>query len=177
MKLFIGNATRQNYVFAYRLPERKVVTQDVPHGGQIQITGDLSTKDIDAILEQHQPYGLVAVSDIDRTKAFAGLCYQFDKPIPITQLMRAMKHNVDALVERGKEIRKEVAISESNLLENQLADGDRVEGLRKLEMSITEDNFDGREDRAPIADGYRVAREPGDAGPRPNRRPRQSRAA
>lgn len=177
MKLFIGNATRQNNVFTYRLPERKVVAQDVTHGAQIQITGDLSARDIDAILDQHRPYGLVPVSEIDRTKDFAGLCYQTDKPIPITQLMRAMKHNVDALVERGKKIREEVAISESNLLENQLADGDRVEGLRKLEMSVTEDNFDGREDRAPIAEGFRVAREAGEPAPRPNRRPRQARAA
>jgi hypothetical protein len=160
MKIFVGNATRQYRTFAYRVPESgRPRTQDIPMGGQIQLTGDFSQNEVDAIVDQHRKYGLIEVKDIDRRKSFAGLCYQIDKPIRVSELQTAMVIRTEVLVERGKETRKAVALASAANLEQQLSDQERPEGLRGVETSFMEDNFDGREERDPLSEGLRV--EPG----------------
>jgi hypothetical protein len=165
-KLFVGNATKQKYEFAYRVPEQTGLrVQPVPIGQQVQVTGDLSTVEIDAILEQHRVYGIVNVADINRSKAFAGICYSIDKPISVSKLMEAIDHNTQALVERGREMRKELAIANNEMLEGALSEAGRPERLRNFEMSVVEENHDERDETDPIAEGVRVQRQEGDHAP------------
>lgn len=140
-ELFIANATRQFLDFTYRLPESSGPrVQRIRPGGQIRISGDLSQKGVDAVVDQHRKYGLVRVSEIDRTKDFSGICYDVDRPVQVEKLRRAMAKKTEVLVERGREIRKMAAIANNNALEASLEESGRPEGLRELSMEIVEEN-------------------------------------
>ena len=167
-KMFIANTTQQVQDFQYRLPENpKIVKQTIPIGGQIQIPGDLTVHDIEAIIEQHSPYGMVAVSEIDRTKPFIGVCYSLDKAVTVNKIMSAIEHNGAVLDARGREIRKEAAVSVNNAIEEQSRD------FRALDIGITEVRKEGGD--VSVNENIRVDRS---AGPQPRgRSSRQRRAA
>lgn len=132
-KLYIGNCTHQQHDFNYRRPEMKsVLMQTIQAGGQVPLTGDLSTHDIASIIEQHAKYGLVSVSDIDRTKPFIGLCYSIDKPISVENLRRGFMHNEAVLTQEGVKLREESAVALSNVIEAQTGP------LKSLEVSVQE---------------------------------------
>jgi hypothetical protein len=161
--LYVANVTKQIVQFAYRLPERQgVIIQPIPIGGQVKISPlggreDLSTPEIDAILDQHRKYGLIPVGEIDSSKTpFHGMCYSVDKPISVDKLHRAMTRNEDALEQLGKDIRKEAAIAVNNQIEGTIG-----ENLRQLEMSITEEEPRGGypDTHEPLGEGVRVIRE------------------
>lgn len=160
MRLYIGNATRQLQNFTYRLPEVPGArSQMILIGGQIAISGDLNKRQIDAIIEQHEPYGLIAIEDIDRTRPFVGLCYSLDREISPGAIEKLMRHNTSVLVERGKSLRVAAAVVEENRINNQLQDND-LRPLRNFEMSVVEESPlpspDGTE---PVAEGYRIQRD------------------
>ena len=177
MKLFIGNATKQNHDFCYWIPNAKSArTQRVPIGGQIAISGDLSQTDIDAIIQQHAPYGLAASSEADHVREFVGLCYSVDRPIRAETLEKLMHHNTRVLVEKGKVIRREASVAGNDQLANNLTESGRPETLRQMEASLVEENHDDRSPDPVIAEGYRVIQ--GGAGDdRPTTTARQSRRA
>jgi hypothetical protein len=156
-KLFIGNATKQLMKFSYRTPESGGVrVQDIPIGGQVQLTGDLTTSEIDCIIDQHRKYGLISISEIDRSKAFSGLCYSIDRPISFANLQRAIAKNMDVLKDRGREIRKEAALVVNNGLEAELEETG-LGGLAKLEMSVVEEDNPAHPSQGErFAEGLRV---------------------
>lgn len=175
-KMYIGNASQQLVKFAYRTPESGGVrTQDIPIGGQIQLSGDLSTSEIDCIIDQHKKYGLISVSEVDRSKMFSGLCYSVDRPISASILQRAVAKNMDTLVERGKEIRRDAALVVNNGLEAELEER-KLGGLAKLEMSVVEEDSPLRVGGEKIAEGFRVTKD-GDGDPAPRNGARRSRRA
>lgn len=168
-KMYIANCTHQVQDFIYRLPESgSARTQRIDLGSQIAISGDLSTHEIDAIIAQHTPYGLVAVAEIDRTKPFIGVCYQLDRPVPVEKIKRAIIHNTGVLVDRGVEMRKTAAVAVNQALE-QHAPG---AALQALEMSVVEETSGDDQSRMtpPLAEGVRVEPAPGSPNaPQPNR--------
>ena len=135
-KLYIANCSQQIQDFQYRVSDNdKIYKIPIDIGTQIQLPGHLSTQDIDFIVRQHAVYGLVSVSEIDRSKHFFGVCYSIDKPVDISKLRYALEHNRDVLVERGKEIRKEAAVVVNNALEEDARFSGR---LNSFEVEITE---------------------------------------
>lgn len=139
-KLFVANTTFQNVDFQYRLRESlKIYQQMIPIGGQIQISGDLSTPDIDYVVHQHAMYGMVRVDEIDRTKPFIGLCYDVDRRIDVEKMRRALAHNQEVLADRGKTIRQEAAMAVESAVEGQNV------GLTGVEFTIEEEAKDGKD--------------------------------
>ena len=140
MKLYVANTTQQVQDFQYRMPDSlKIYKQTIAIGGQIQVPGDISTADIDFIVEQHAIYGMVDVKDIDRTKPYIGLCYSVDKHVNVERVKYALIHNNEVLVERGREIRKEAAVSVNNIIE------EKTGGANSLEMSVEEIETKGKD--------------------------------
>lgn len=168
-KLFILNCTRQVQEFWYRLPENsKLLHQMIPIGGQIQIAGDLSTTDIDSIIEQHAKYGMVAYSEIDRTRPFIGYCYQIDKKFNNISdaLQRGFGHNDQVLEERGRVLREEAAVAINQSIEDQRA----AARLTELEVTIEDEDDDSS-----FHKGVRVTRG-AEGEQRPRNRPPRRRA-
>ncbi len=176
-KMYIANGSTQYHDFVYSLPESPAHRrQQIPPGGQIQISGDLNPIQVDSIVEQHRIYGMVRVSEVDRTKPFVGLCYELDKPIRLEKIANIIEHNRGVLVKRGEEIRRDAALSTGAQIENEIFERRMPDQLQTLEMSIQEETEtrDPQDDSPTIAVGTRVTRR-GDAAPLPPRRTRGRR--
>jgi hypothetical protein len=172
-ELYIGNVSKQIFQFCYRSPERPgVIVQTIPIGGQIRISPNgqhvnLSTPEIDAILEQHKVYGLVSIDDIDRLRGpFDGICYSIGKQISVEKLRRAMVKKDDSLKDFGKTMRQEAALAVNSQIEEQIGSP-----LRQLEMSFQEEEPKGgyTDDTDHVAEGVRVTREAAASGRRGRR--------
>jgi hypothetical protein len=168
-ELYIGNVTKQVQMFAYRFPERQgVITQTVPIGGQVRITPngytvDLSTLEIDYILNQHKAYGILAIDELNsKGNAFSGLIYSIGKPITGDAIYKGMKKKEADLNKFGQQIRQEAALAMNSQLEQQLG-----RPLRELDMSFEEEEPRGgyKEDLDHLAEGVRVTRTPVDGIP------------
>lgn len=141
MELYIANTTKKSQVFQYRLPEDQrphPLSMTLRPGSQAKLPkGNLSQPDIDAIVGAHEPYGLIPVSEVNRTKPFIGMCYSIDKPIPLEAIQNGIAHNDEVLVKQGEEIRQLAAIAVNNAIEEQTGGT-----VNALEMSFVEENPD-----------------------------------
>jgi hypothetical protein len=168
--LYIANCMSQTYDFIYRVPGedmqtlRKLNTVTLPPGTQARIHVEASLSVLDAIVEQHRHYGLVPVDEIVRTKAFVGICYSFDKPVPIDQLQYAVDHNAGVLFDRGVEQREAAAMVVDQALEATI--GARTgQPLRAVEIEVAEDS-----DAPKLNSAIRVSHDPAVAQMRSARR-------
>lgn len=109
--LYVANCTKQGHDFIFRLPEEKRTQKlFIPAGGQVMVlNGGSGVTAVRGVVEQHARYGLVPVTEIDRTKPFIGMCYSLDKPIPVAKILRAAEHNDGVLEERSLEERRVTA--------------------------------------------------------------------
>jgi hypothetical protein len=142
--LYIANCTKQNHVFAYRVPgENGVKSLSIAIGQQSKLPG-LSNAVAGAIIEANSRYGLIEVKEIDRTKPFIGMCYSLDAPVKIDVIIKAMKHNDEVLIQRGRETRQAAAVASNNLIENHLHEANESNQLnadmRNFEMTIVEED-------------------------------------
>lgn len=179
MDLYIGNATRQTFQFAYRIPESTSLrTQPIAPGTQEKISGDLSPEQVEAIIAQHAKYGLIKESDIDRAKAFHGTCYSIGKRITNTNLAYLMNRNMSHLVVQGEQIRKANAIAQNTNFERALTESGRPERVATLDLTVQQENHDPANDVPQFSVGTLVTRD-GDAprAPRSPGRANRRRAA
>src|SRR5450830_1072096 len=128
MKLYIANCTKQIMSFAYRTADTdKMMQQTIQIGAQIQVYKDADHASLDYIIQQHAPYGLIDVSEIDRSKGFIGACYQFDREIDVSKVIHASEHNDNFLAQMGLEYRKQAAVSLNDQLQTE--SGGKVSSL------------------------------------------------
>lgn len=152
-KLYIANPKTQAETFSYRVPDERVDpsrpshgvslsgvrTQDIPPGGYITLSGDLSTGQIDAIIDQHQKYGLYRIEDVSRRQPdYVSLLCTIDKPPSLSILEGVMRRNIELLHIRGREMRKLAAVSVNNRIETDMQESRMPGQLTKLEMEIVE---------------------------------------
>ena len=163
-ELYIGNVSKQIQMFAYRIPERQgVITQPIPIGAQIRVSPngyitDLSTPEIDAILNQHKAYGIVSVDELDsKGSPFRGLVYSIGKAITSEKMFKAMKRKEEELNKFGQKIRQEAALAVNSQIEQQIG-----RPLRELEMSFEEEEPRGgyNDELDHLAEGVKVTRTP-----------------
>jgi hypothetical protein len=159
MRLYIANCTQQVQTFMYRTPEESgamsggVRVQPIEIGNQIIIPGDLNQIQIDSIVSQHRKYGLIAVDEVDRNKAFAGLCYSIDKPVSISKLLYVIQNNKKLMDERGRKTRLEAAIAVNQQVETNMSDQ-----LKKLEIEVKEEKSGSGPEHEPVNEALRVTR-------------------
>ena len=155
-KLYVANTTKQAHDFAFRVPAEDDFARRVPRlstirieaGSQQQIMGEVSPAQINAVVEQYLPYGLIPVDEVPSTRAFIGLCYSIDKPVDIERLTYALDHNQGVLFDRGKVQQKETAVATGNALEEMLR-----QPMREMEIEVLEEA-----DAPKLATGLRVVR-------------------
>jgi hypothetical protein len=109
MRLHVANCSKLNHDFIYWVPERpRPLTRPIAIGQQIMIEGDKTL--LEGIVAQHARYGLVDIKDLDG-KAFHGMAYSFDKPVPVERIIAGIEKNDEALQLAGDEIRKAAVIA------------------------------------------------------------------
>lgn len=71
--LVIHNASRNEVVFGYRLPGTAAARSVTILPGATATIAGLSRTEVDAVVEQHRTYGLVAAAEVGA--GFSGLSY------------------------------------------------------------------------------------------------------
>ncbi len=173
MKLYVANTTQQIQHFSYRLPESKQVrVQVIPIGNQVALSGDLTTKDIEYVVEQHAKYGMVRADEVDRTRSFIGTCYSVDKPVNMNKVRSALERNNIVLIEQGRQIRAEAGMAVHDAAEKAI--NPRQGALKAMEFSVEEvPSKDGKDTE--VNETLRVSRDE-EPTKGPTRRPPQRRA-
>jgi hypothetical protein len=139
-KLFVANCSAQSFAFSYRIiGTGQLLTQHIPAGGQLEIYRDTDRATLENIVEQHAQYGLIPVANIDRTKPFISLCYQFDKPITQNHIKYGIEHNTDVLVEVGRERRDQSAVAIGSNLERAAEQAAGNPQLHSMSLEIQEE--------------------------------------
>lgn len=167
MKMYVGNATAQDHVFIYRIPEESQQRQ-IPIRRMSQIVlpdKNLSQMAVDSIIEQHGRYGFVSSDEAKRSRIYTGLIYSVDKPVTGVMLEFMFSMNRGVLDERGKVIRQETAIAANAKITEQL-EAQKAEGLDAavvdVDMTIQEEEQRGggfvsqAEGAKVVSEGYRV---------------------
>lgn len=143
-KLYIANCKPQSENFSFRvIGTGQLVTQHIPAGGQIEIYRDTDRATLEAIVEQHEQYGLIPVANIDRTKPFISLCYQYDKPITQNHIKYGIEHNTDVLTEVGRERRDQAAVAIGSNLERAADEAAGRPQLKGMSLEIQEEKAPG----------------------------------
>jgi len=138
MALYIANCSKQMFEIHYWVdgsPNKPVVTKIKP-GAQENIYPQGSSVDHKRIVDQHKPYGLIPVSEIDRHDGFVGQCYQYDKPIPLDRLQSTMQRNDDELYAQSQERRKEAAAATDDTVRRAAQESEMK--VDNFEVEITE---------------------------------------
>lgn len=172
-RLYIANCTPQPNDFIYRLPETtNFRMQRIEVYGQIVISSNLSTPDINAIIDQHRVYGMIDAAELPRAKPFVGLCYSVDTPVKLDKIMFTIEHNREVLEEQGKTLRQEAAVVVNHVLASQPELASDYQGV---EITVTEQVTKNNPD-ADFYEGIRVRDEGRPTPPPPTRRQRRAAA-
>lgn len=180
MKLYVANCTHQAQDFVYRIAEKKSpVMQRIEVGGQVCLPLDLTSSQVDGIVEQHRKYGMVEISEsIDKTKR-CNLVFSRDRPIRAQKIIDVINHNRGVMFLDGRELRKKAAIAVNNQIEEQVRRKE-LEGLRSLKLSVVEEDGTGTNAKAEsdmLNEEITVERDPFDKNDPPTNptTPRRSR--
>ena len=177
-KMYVVNATQQIRQFTFWLKGApRALVQEVPIGGQTLVAGrELSVTDIEHVIQQHAPYGLVEVSEALRSRGtFDGVAYSLDKPVPYDRIVDLVDRYNGVMNERGKELRAAAAIATNDYIETNLRENGVPARLQTLEQTVEEVERDHRDTSPEVAAGVRVVREPGDSRPALRGRARPTR--
>lgn len=172
-KLYVANVTPQHQVINYRLDFRVDGERDgrvvippkssppIPPGRQMPIGGDLHPSQIQSIMEQLEPYGLIAEAEIGRMPQGRKVTFvcNIDREVSAESIRQAHAHNTGVKVQDGKERRQRAAIAASEVISKTVEDQTAQTGLpapmREFDLSV-EQQEPSENDNPPLAEGHRV---------------------
>lgn len=145
MDLYIANTTPRIHHLHYRIPEGpRVLDRSISPGSQVKLSH--SADEVDYIIRQLSPYGLIPVKEIGRNKDFSGLCYTIDKPVDVDAIRNGLDETDTAAIEKALEMRKANAIAADDAMEKVSRQGGAQ--INNLEIEVTE-QAKGPDDNAP----------------------------
>ena len=175
-RLFIANVSRQTQIVCYRLDYNKkgdladinrrfqpAKQQDIPPGRQVQIGGDFHMNQIEDIVSQLQPYGLIGVEDVPRMagRKVAPYVFNIDRPVPEDVMRRVRDGNSEVKTGEGKLRRQKAAVATNEIVQTTVAQSFAEKGIEAEPPDRTDVSFE-QEEQSPegekrIEEGYRVA--------------------
>lgn len=183
MKLFLGNASKQRHAFTFNPPDaddgqnkraRPPITQFIQPLHIEPLSGDWTKAQLEAIIDQHRAYGFIDISEIDRTKAFTGMCYAVDKSFSRERLVELMTANLVALDKRGREMRELAAVAANNSIERDMQEHGMPGKLSTMEFEVEEVRSVHSNTEETVPQRVRVTREEGEGGHAPRGRGRRA---
>lgn len=141
MDLFVANASQQNHIFYFRLPESDKRHQlPIPMLSQIVIQ-KLSREAIDMIIEDHEVYGFVEASQATHSRKadrMASLCYSVDKPVPPARIDALLRGNHEILDANGRAMRQQAAIASNDRLVAEVSKQSHLSGMPVTDIGNVE---------------------------------------
>ena len=167
MKMYVANASAQDHLFIYRIPEEARQRQlPIRRGSQIPLPDDLNQEQINAIVEQHERYGFVSTADVKSNNVkrhFTRLVYSIGQPVAGMYIEALLNSNHGVLDAQGKEIRRTTAIAANAAIAQELQKEREMNNLEAdvgaVDITIQEEEPRGGYDRPSaqiIAEGFKV---------------------
>ena len=176
MKLYIANPTRQTQVVCYRLDYNKngelqesdrtrfqpARQQDIAPGRQIQLGGDMHITQIEDIVDQLKPYGIVGVVDIPQLgRKVVPYIFNIDRPVPAEAMRKVQNSNAAVLIEDGRDRRARAAVASNEIVQNTVEHQFLENGIDQKpsdKIAVGFEQLDQSEaGEKTIAEGYRVS--------------------
>lgn len=188
MRLYIANVSRQTHVVCYRLDYDKTGAlldtnrrfqparqQDIPPGRQVQIGGDLHEAQLNQIVEQLEPYGLIHADDVGRHRNVpTPYIYSRDRPVPAEAMRKVQGANSEILIEQGKERRAKAAVASNEIVQQAVSHQFAQVGIEEPPADRTTVTFEQLEQsdqgEKRVEEGYKVVPEKTATGRKPTKR-------
>jgi hypothetical protein len=131
-RMYVANCTNQVQTIFYRLDFTDRGTenrnarfqaprqQSVQPGRQIQLGSDFHVRQIEDIVSQLTPFGLIGTVDVPRQTGYAPLVFGLDRPISEDVLNNVKATNEGFLVEQGKLRRQRAAVVVNDAVQNRI---------------------------------------------------------
>jgi hypothetical protein len=173
-KLYIANVSTQQQIICYRLDFRMDGSRDdrpiparqtpaIPPGRQMVVGGDLHMTQIESIVSQLEPYGLIAQMEIGRLPPHQKVSYIFnvDKEVSAETIRQEHAHNTGVKIEDGRERRQRAAVAANEIIQNTVNEQAAqaavpVPTLKEFDISVEQDEQSEQGERR-IEEGYRVS--------------------
>lgn len=170
-KVYVANVTAQNHQLNFSLPSStKPMSIAIPMGGQ-RLVGELSTPEIDAMVRQLGPYGLVEHGQASKREKVTYL-FNVGGVVPADAIRRTYERNRGILRDEGAERRQQAATAAAAAMNTDETP------LKNAELSVEEvKSGDLGSESDKVGEGFRVDNEnaPAPEGKKPRRRsPRAS---
>jgi hypothetical protein len=162
-QLFLANVSYQNQIVMYnlstdrqgeyseRLAKQGHRQEHIPSGKQQAIGGDLHPNQMAEIIEQLEPYGLIAEKDIPNgMRGIHTLVYNIGVPVPQDKLRALHEHNTMVRLGQGATRRQAAAIASEEALTQRIAE---PPPLYEVEIEQEEQSEAGEKR---IEEGFRV---------------------
>jgi hypothetical protein len=137
--LFIANTSNKHNEFTFRLPGndqlRRVI---ISAGTQQQVLNNAQKEEVDAVISQHAPYGLVEASQVHKIDKFSGVLYSIDKPVTVNAMNLAIEKNNDILLEEGYNLRQIAAVATNASLDETLSHTRGLGKQKSIELEVAE---------------------------------------
>lgn len=190
-KLFIANVSKQIQIVCFRLDYGKdgelkdtnrrfepAKQQEIKPGQQVMIGGDMHMRQIEDIVGQLQPYGLVGALDAPRLKSVAPLIFNIVNPVTTKTMEHVRDSNAELQTADGQERRKKAAVATNEIVQNTVAAQFAEKGIQDEPADKTTVTFEQQDQselgEKTIAEGYRVeagaATAPKNKGGRPRKK-------
>ncbi len=182
--IYIANPTNQRQIVSYRLDYNKAgelnenrnfqpaKQQEVPPGGQVRLgAGDFHLTQVNDIVEQLTPYGLIAVKELGRLPAGKKIPYVFniDLVVPPEAIRRVQQHNANVMVAEGRDRRQNAAVATNEIVQQTVQQQFIEQGIPAQPADTTAVTFEQLEQselgESTIAEGFEIVPE-GKVGPR-----------
>lgn len=172
-RLYIANVTRQNHVINYRLEFTKsgevnarqnfqpARQQQIDAGRQNQLGSDFHIKQIEDIIDQLKPFGLIGESDVPRMEnRFYPYVFNIDKFVSERAMRAVRDHNAGIKFQEGVDRRAKAAVAANEVLQstvaNQFAEnGINAEPSDQVDVTI-EQLEQTEENQTMVAEGFHL---------------------
>ena len=168
MELFIANCSKQDFLFTYMLPENpRPFSHKIRAGAQQKFVQ--TQTEADAIIKQHQPYGMMEVTQV--SKGFGGLCYRFNKPISVQAIESGISQSDDENIRRADEARKITAVAQDQII-SQKAQEMGLKQKAGIEVEVVEEKKNAADTESKFDETIEVLHE--GVAPKGKGRPRKN---
>lgn len=133
MRLWIANVTRQRFVIWWRLDGGQTDGRftaprqtSIDPNTQVQIGGDMELPQIQTLLDQLEPFGLVGEKDVanglsNRTHE---IVFNIDRQVSPRAIETLKRHNLAVKMKEGERRREAAAIGANEALKNTISDSE-----------------------------------------------------
>ena len=181
--LYIANPTKQIQVVCYRLDYNRkgeleenrrfqpAKQQDIQPGRQALLgSNDFHMSQVEDIVTQLEPYGLVAAKETNRLPAKKiNYIFNVDQPVPAEVMRKVQAHNTGVAIQEGQERRAKAAVASNDLVQQTVQNQFLEQGIPAEPADSTTVAFEQLEQSEAgerrIEEGFEVVPE-GKVGPR-----------